>query len=73
MIQSSLPTTIYVQNLSFFVSQISTSHTFFFYLADVHDIYGDTDEVWNFLTPTKKRVKKKGKKRVKKRVKFEIL
>ena len=40
IMQSCLPTTIYVQNLSFLVSQISTSHNFFFYLADLHDIYG---------------------------------
>jgi len=52
--QSSLPTTIYVQNLSFFVTQISTS---FFYLTDLHDIYGDKEQAWSFLTPAKKRVK----------------
>ena len=35
IMQSSLPTTIYVQNLSFLVSQISTSYNFFFYLVDL--------------------------------------
>ena len=31
IMQSSLPTTIYVQNLSFLVTQISTSHNFFLF------------------------------------------
>ena len=55
--QSSLPTTIYVQNLSFFVSQISTFHNFFSIWPIYMIFMGDREQVWNFLTPTKKRVK----------------
>ena len=54
IMQSSLPTTIYVQNLSFFMSQISTSHNFFSIWPIYMVFMGDTDEVWNFLIPTKK-------------------
>ena len=60
--QSSLPTTIYVQNLSFFVTQISTSHNFFSIWSIYMVFMGDREGVWNFLTPYKKKVKK-GKKR----------
>ena len=56
--QSSLPTTIYVQNLSFLVTQISTSHKLFSIWPIYMIFMGDTDKVCNFLTPTKKRVKK---------------
>ena len=52
--QSSLLTTIYVQNLSFFVSQILTSHNFFSIWPIYIVFMGDTEQVWNFLTPSKK-------------------
>ena len=40
IMQACFWTTIYVQILLFFVTQILTSHSFFFYFADLHDIYG---------------------------------
>ncbi len=56
--QSTLPTTIYVQNLSFFVTEIWISHNFFS-IGPIYMIFmGDREQVWNFQTPTKKRVKK---------------
>ena len=56
--QSCLPTTIYVQNLSFLVTQISTSHNFFSIWPIYMIFMGDIDKVCNFLTPTQKRVKR---------------
>ena len=65
--QSCLPTTIYVQNLSFLVTQISTSHNFFSIWPIYMIFIGDREGVWYFFTSTKKN-DKKGKKRIK----FEI-
>ena len=56
--QSCLPTTIYVQNLSFHVTQISDCHNFFSIWPIYMIFMGDREEVWNFLTPSKKRVKR---------------
>ena len=60
--QSSLPTTIYVQNLSFLVSQILISHNFFSIWSIYMIFMGDKEGVCYVLTLTKKRVKlvKKG-------------
>ena len=56
--QSTLPTTIYVQNLSFLVSQICISHNFFS-IGPIYMIFiGDREGIWNFWTITKKRVKR---------------
>ena len=56
--QSTLPTTIYVQNLSFFVTEIWISHNFFS-IGPIYMIFmGDGEQVWNFWTPTKKRAKR---------------
>ena len=55
---SSLPTTIYVQNLSFLVTQISTSHNFFAIWLIYMIFMGDREQVWDFVTLTKKRVKR---------------
>ena len=64
IMQSTLPTTIYVQNLSFFVTEIWISHNFFS-IGPIYRIFmRDREQVWNFWTPTKKRVKRV--KRVKK-------
>ena len=57
IMQSSLPTTICVQNLSFFVTQISTSHNFFSIWLIYMIFMGDKEQAWSFLTPAKKRVK----------------
>ena len=51
-------TTIYVQILLFFVTQILTSHSFFSILPIYMIFMGEKDKVCNFLTPTKKRVKR---------------
>ena len=68
IMQSTLPTTIYVQNLSFLVTEIWISHNFFS-IGPIYMIFmGDREQVWNFWTPTQKRVKG-----VKKRAKCEIL
>ena len=64
--QSSLPTTIYVQNLSFLVTQIATSHNFLSIWPIYMIFMGDIDNVCNFFPPTKKRAKRVSK------VKFEI-
>ena len=58
ILQSSLPTTIYVQNLSFLVSQILTSISFFS-ISPIYMIFmRDMDKMCNFLIHTKKKVKK---------------
>ena len=58
IMQSTLPTTIYVQNLSFLVTEIWISHNFFS-IGPIYMIFmGDREQVWNFWTPTQKRVKR---------------
>ena len=54
IMQSCLPTTIYVQNLSFLTTQISTSQNFFSIWPIYMIFMGDIDKVCNFLTPPKK-------------------
>ena len=61
IMQSCLPTTIYVQNLSFFVSKILTSHNFFSIWPIYMIFMGEIDKVCNFLTPPQKKRVKKGK------------
>ena len=51
----------------FFLHKFQVPITFFFIFTDLHDIYRDREEVWNFLTLTKKKGKKD-----KKTVKFQI-
>ena len=55
------PLRFMVQNLSFLVIQMLTSHNFFSIWLIYRIFMGDREEMWNFLTPTKKKGKK-GKK-----------
>jgi hypothetical protein len=56
--QSNLPTTIYVQNLSFLVTEIWISHNFFSFGPMYMIFMGHREQVWNFQTLLKKRVQK---------------
>ena len=61
IIQSTLPTTFDVQNLSFLVSQISIFLTFFF-IGPIYMIFmGDKEISMDFLDPHQKNCKNKAK------------
>ena len=63
--QSSLPISIYVQNLSFLVTQILTFNHFFCFWHIYMIFMGDREKVWYFMIPRKKGWNLKFSKKVK--------